>query len=57
MGFAPVTCPPTPTLEQLFYPNARTIASAAFALVYDGQQDWIPDQRPDLEAVEFKGPF
>src|SRR5262249_46212076 len=25
MGFAPVTCPTTPSLEAHFYPNARTI--------------------------------
>ena len=26
LGFAPVTCPTTPPLEELFYPNPRTIA-------------------------------
>ena len=29
MGFAPTTCPPTPGLEKLFYPDARGIAAAA----------------------------
>ena len=57
IGFAPVTCPPTPTLEDLFYPNARTIASAAYAMVRGGQQDWIPDEQPDLKSIDFKGPF
>lgn len=57
MGFAPVTCPPTPTLEALFYPNARTIASAAYDLVKGGKNDWLPDQHADLQEIEFKGPF
>lgn len=56
LGFAPVTCPPTPTLENLFYPNARTIASAARSLV-DGVTDWLPAERADLQEIEFKGPF
>src|SRR5271165_2468482 len=33
MGFAPVTCPTTPALENLFYPTCRTIAGAARDLV------------------------
>jgi len=57
MGFAPVTCPPTPTLESLFYPNGRTIASAAYDLVKGGLHNWIPDKRPDLKDIEFRGPF
>jgi pyruvate/2-oxoglutarate/acetoin dehydrogenase E1 component len=57
MGFAPVTCPPTPTLESLFYPNGRTIASAAYDLVKDGTHNWMPEERPDLKDIEFKGPF
>jgi len=57
MGFAPVTCPPTPTLESLFYPNGRTIASVAYDLVKDGTHNWMPEERPDLKDTEFKGPF
>lgn len=57
MGFAPVTCPPTPTLEDLYYPNARTIASAVYDLVKGGRNGWLPDERVDLQEVEFKGPF
>jgi pyruvate/2-oxoglutarate/acetoin dehydrogenase E1 component len=57
MGFAPVTCPPTPALENLFYPNSRTIASAAHNLVRGGGQDWLPDEREDLKEFVFKGPF
>lgn len=57
MGFAPGTCPTTPTLEESFYPNARTIAAAAFDLVKGAAQGWIPRERPDLKSIEFKGPF
>jgi len=57
LGFAPVTCPPTPPLEDLFYPNGRTIASAAYDLVRGAASDWLPEERPELQEVEFKGPF
>jgi pyruvate/2-oxoglutarate/acetoin dehydrogenase E1 component len=57
LGFAPVTCPPTPILEDLFYPNARTIAAAAYDLVKGSSQNWLPDERLDLKEIEFKGPF
>jgi pyruvate/2-oxoglutarate/acetoin dehydrogenase E1 component len=57
MGFAPVPCPTTPSLEELFYPNARTIAAAAFDLVKGGAQGWLPAERADLKSIEFKGPF
>jgi pyruvate/2-oxoglutarate/acetoin dehydrogenase E1 component len=57
LGFAPVPCPPTPPLEDLFYPNARTIAAAAHELVKGGDGAWMPEARADLAAVEFKGPF
>jgi pyruvate/2-oxoglutarate/acetoin dehydrogenase E1 component len=57
LGFAPVTCPPTPPLEDLFYPNGRTIASAAYDLVHGTAGDWLPEERSELQEVEFKGPF
>lgn len=57
MGFAPVPCPTTPSLEALFYPNARTIAAAAHDLVHGSAQGWLPAERDDLKAIEFKGPF
>jgi pyruvate/2-oxoglutarate/acetoin dehydrogenase E1 component len=55
IGFAPVTCPTAPSLEAEFYPNARTIASAAYGLVRG--ESWLPEERDDLEEVAFKGPF
>jgi pyruvate/2-oxoglutarate/acetoin dehydrogenase E1 component len=57
MGFAPVTCPPTPTLEDLYYPNARTIAAAAYDLVKGGENGWLPEEKVELQEVQFKGPF
>jgi pyruvate/2-oxoglutarate/acetoin dehydrogenase E1 component len=57
MGFAPVTCPPTPTLEDLYYPNGRTIASAVHDLVTGGRNNWLPQERADLREIDFKGPF
>ena len=57
LGFAPVPCPTTPTLEDRFYPNARTIAAAVFDLVQGGLQHWMPAERPELRSIEFKGPF
>lgn len=57
MGFAPVTCPPTPPLEKLFYPNAITIAQAAYNLIKNKDMNWTPAQEEHLKEVEFKGPF
>jgi pyruvate/2-oxoglutarate/acetoin dehydrogenase E1 component len=57
MGFAEVTCPTSPTLEEQFYPSGRTIAAAAYDLVRRPAQEWTPAEREDLKAISFKGPF
>ncbi|PZO41452.1 MAG: alpha-ketoacid dehydrogenase subunit beta [Pseudanabaena frigida] len=60
MGFEPVTCPPTPYLENLYYPNGQTIAAAVFKLVKgieNVDSEWFPAERQDLKDIEFKGPF
>lgn len=57
MGFASVTCPTTPPLEDLYYPNARTIAAAAHSMVNGASKEWMPEERKDLQSIEFKGPF
>lgn len=57
MGYAPVTCPPAPTLEDLYYANGRTIAAAAYDLVKGTAQSWVPEERADLKQIEFRGPF
>ena len=57
LGFAPTTCPTAPSLENLYYPSARTIAAAAFDLVEDRPTGWLPDENKDLNAFVFRGPF
>ena len=57
LGFAPVTCPPTPTLEDLYYPNGRTIASVAYDLIRGGENGWAPPENVALREIQFKGPF
>jgi pyruvate/2-oxoglutarate/acetoin dehydrogenase E1 component len=57
LGFAPVTCPTSPPLEAEFYPDARRIAAACNDLVRGKKQGWLPEERPDLKDIEFKGPF
>jgi pyruvate/2-oxoglutarate/acetoin dehydrogenase E1 component len=57
MGYASATCPPTPSLEDLYYPNARTIASAVYDLVKGGRNCWLPKERQELQEIEFRGPF
>jgi len=57
MGFAPTTCPPTPSLEEHFYPNGRTIAAGVYDLVSGARKNWMPDERADLAEIEFRGPF
>ena len=57
LGFQPVVCPTTKPLEDLFYPSARGIASAAYGLVHNKPEPWIPDDEGLPAFVEFKGPF
>lgn len=57
MGFAPVPCPTTPSLEQLFYPDAKTIALNAYQMLFSDKKTWQPITELQIEEVEFKGPF
>jgi len=57
MGFAPVTCPTTPSLENLFYPNARSVASSAYEMVSNNNEKWIPEECDAIPTIKFKGPF
>jgi pyruvate/2-oxoglutarate/acetoin dehydrogenase E1 component len=57
LGFAHTTCPTTPVLEDLYYPNARTIAAAARDLVEGAETGWLPEECPPHKTIEFKGPF
>ena len=56
LGYAPTPCPTTKPLENLFYPNARTIALAAHELMGPGKP-WEPHAAEATEIAEFKGPF
>jgi pyruvate/2-oxoglutarate/acetoin dehydrogenase E1 component len=57
IGFQPVPCPTTKNLENLFYPDARSIAAAAHALVRGKASRWRPDGVDAPEVLEFRGPF
>jgi len=57
LGYAPVPCPTTKPLENLFYPNAKTIAQSAYALVKQNGAGWDPTVPEASEIAEFKGPF
>jgi pyruvate/2-oxoglutarate/acetoin dehydrogenase E1 component len=57
IGFEPVPCPTTKHLENLFYPDARKIAAAAYDLVGENQRFWMPEASEAPELVEFRGPF
>ena len=58
LGFEPVVCPTTKALEDLFYPNARSIASEAYALRSGAKPgSWVPDDISTRPLAAFKGPF
>lgn len=59
MGFAPTTCPTSPPLEALFYPNPATIATTARRMIEPKAPAWDPQsERAKLAyQTEFRGPF
>lgn len=57
LGFAPVPCPTTKPLENLFYPNANNIAMTAYQMVTGNAGSWIPITEEAKEIAEFRGPF
>jgi len=57
MGFAPTTCPPTPPLENAFYPDGGSIATFVNASCLGGDPSWIPALEIHPEQLEFRGPF
>jgi acetoin:2,6-dichlorophenolindophenol oxidoreductase subunit beta len=58
MGYLPTPCPTTKVLENLFYPNAQTIAEKAFGMVGEGSPgDWDMSLAAASEITEFRGPF
>lgn len=58
MGYLPTPCPTTRSLENLFYPNAQTIAEKAFAMTGAAEPgDWDMSLVAAREITEFRGPF
>ena len=57
LGFEPVTCPPTPSLERLFYPDGQRIASTVHRLVHERGPAWHPSADESPEIIAFRGPF
>jgi len=57
MGFAFTTCPTTRPLENVFYPNGRTIAGKAYEMVKGKGETWMPEANAKTEIDAFKGPF
>jgi pyruvate/2-oxoglutarate/acetoin dehydrogenase E1 component len=58
MGFAPTTCPPSPTLEHEFYANPAKIAVRIHQMVRPHDR-WEPDLEQAALAyqLQFRGPF
>ncbi len=57
LGFAPTTCPTSPTLEQAFYSDAGAIATAAYRLVRPDAPPFDPDMSVLRSRPVFRGPF
>ena len=57
MGFAFTTCPTTRPLENVFYPNSRTIAARAYEMVKGKGERWEPAADAKTEIDAFRGPF
>ena len=59
MGFAFSPCPPSPPLEQEFYPDPSKIAARAHAMVRPRDGAWTPDPEKAIlsHELQFRGPF
>ena len=59
MGFAATSCPPSPTLEEEFYPNPAKIALKAHSMIHPGDRSWTPDaaRAALIYQLQFRGPF
>ncbi len=56
-GFAATTCPTTKSLEDLFYPNSKTISNKVCEMLACERIDWSKLNVKNEELEEFKGPF
>jgi pyruvate/2-oxoglutarate/acetoin dehydrogenase E1 component len=59
MGYAATTCPPSPPIEQEFYPNAAKIAAKAYEMARPESGQWTPDATRAMltHQLQFRGPF
>ncbi|WP_420547906.1 alpha-ketoacid dehydrogenase subunit beta [Curvivirga sp.] len=58
IGFAEATCPTTPSLEDVFYPNSGTIAQVAYKMLHPNKEWCLDPSVVELaHEKEFKGPF
>jgi pyruvate/2-oxoglutarate/acetoin dehydrogenase E1 component len=57
LGFAPTTCPTSPTLENAFYPNAHKIAQKAFDLIEGRDLNFLLGDSQTETDQSFRGPF
>lgn len=60
MGFAVSPCPPSPPLEQAFYPDPAKIAAKAYGMVRARDfGTWVPDPERAIlsHQLQFRGPF
>ena len=57
MGFAKTTCPTTKSLEELFYPNSKTISDKVCEILGKKKINWEGVIIKNEELEEFKGPF
>ncbi|WP_372400694.1 transketolase C-terminal domain-containing protein (plasmid) [Azospirillum sp. HJ39] len=59
VGFAPTTCPPSPALEERFYPNVETLVALVQKWLGWDPTGWSPDpERTKLaHQIQFRGPF
>ena len=57
MGYAPVPCPTTKNLQDIYYPTVEQIARAGYRLVRGEAGTWAPAAPEAPELVAFKGPF
>ena len=56
LGYQPTPCPTTRPLEDMYYPNASSIALAAYELCGNAEP-WVPANIVAQEIAEFRGPF
>jgi pyruvate dehydrogenase E1 component beta subunit len=59
MGFTFSPCPPSPPLEQAFYPDPSKIAARVHAMVRPNDGAWTPDPEKAVlsHELQFRGPF